>query len=180
MYEFLLFLLAFFCILLCKTMLIEAVKLEDVPDNYKGMKLENEAGIITEKTVEINPLSDCGYDTSIVSSSDSKWKTTTIYVQYRVLATFKKEIENGQSNDLYYRIHKVTCDLLELSYFVSKTKFVKLVIEKRDTYKQKATDQGGILGLPFYEKDWIWAIVGKEQRNVYKKTAEEFFLEPKE
>ncbi|XP_054258490.1 uncharacterized protein LOC128983276 [Macrosteles quadrilineatus] len=180
MYEFLLFVLAFSCIVLCKTKLIEAVHLSLVPDNYKGMEIENEAEVNTINTLILNPLESCNYNTGIVSSSNLMWKTTTIYVQYRVLATFKKEIENGQSNDLYYRILKRTCDLLELSYFVSKTKCVTLVIEKRDTYKQKATDQGGILGLPFYEKDWIWAILGKKQCKVTKETADQFSVEPKE
>ncbi|XP_054274221.1 uncharacterized protein LOC128995986 [Macrosteles quadrilineatus] len=163
--EFLLFLLAFFCIVLCKAMLIEATDFTGIPDDFIPAKPEYE---VDGKTIDEFPdyphalehdLKDCyrlpTYGISV--KRDQEWKITNMYLGSRLLATFKAKNDPNANTHLFYRItKKETCDALELSYLRSKKKCVTLVIEKRHGYRQKDTIQGVKRDLSFFEKDWIW------------------------
>ncbi|XP_054276889.1 uncharacterized protein LOC128995881 [Macrosteles quadrilineatus] len=179
--ELLLFLLAFFCIVLCKAMLIEAAGSTEIPDDFIPVKPMYE---VDGKTIDVNPdysfelvhdLTSCYlYSTyGINVKIDQEWRITNMYLGHRLLATFKaKEDPNGKTR-LFYHISKKTCDKLELSYLTSKTTCVTLVMEKRQGYRQKDTIQGVKKDFIFLESDWIWEISKRDYCGMYGKNFKE-------
>ncbi|XP_054287623.1 uncharacterized protein LOC129003356 [Macrosteles quadrilineatus] len=152
----------FFYIVLCNA----AIDLSKIPADYRQIRPKFEKDVNPDQrppnqrqrtlALELMPdLAHCNYkDTSIYIDYGLEWKKTMFYIDYRVLATFKKDSKKVDGTPIYYKISGKTCDSLEVSYLTSSNSCDTVAIEKRDV-KQKVNES-------VTEKTWIWKIIGNK------------------
>ncbi|XP_054286734.1 uncharacterized protein LOC129002735 [Macrosteles quadrilineatus] len=185
MNEFLLFSLVFFCVVQCKTLLIEAINLSNYPDDFEAAFLTGLMGVkdqlnlwdrMSEPRSQSKFTSDletkCKYKTYLIvtGSRDQEGEhIISLYVEYRLLAKFTTS-KFSASKFVLYNVTAESCDRVVVKYITSKTNCVAWVIEKRDIFTTQAVQIRGDRNS--YIRDWVWEITSAENCDV--KDANEF------